>query len=71
MNAPERIYINSAGSFWYHTGAGLGLIEYIRSDIHKRELREMASFIIGAMNYGRIWNPDEALTAFLKSKEKP
>jgi hypothetical protein len=38
---------------------------------HEKELREMASFIIGAMNYGRIWNPDEALTAFLKSKEKP
>jgi hypothetical protein len=46
-------------------------IEYLRPDIHEKELREMASFIIGAMNYGRIWNPDEALTAFLKSKEKP
>ena len=69
-DAPERIWINP--DMWDLSsvkGEDDCDIEYLRYDIHEKELREVASFIIGAMNYGRIWTPDEALTAFFESKQ--
>jgi len=69
-DAPERIYVTL--STWFSRRTGRDDVEYLRYDIHKRELRE-AWIARGKYSLPHFEGDlcDEGFAAFLKSKEKP